>query len=81
MPDINVTITIPDAHVAEVSAATGATTKAQFQDWVRTQIKGVVKAHRVATAHEAEQIKVQAAEQARTDAMQAAEASDDVTLS
>jgi hypothetical protein len=81
MADITVTITIPDASVAEVSAATGASTRTQFQDWVRTQVKAEVKAYRVSQAHATEKAKVAVVEEAKRAALQAAEDSADVTLS
>ena len=36
MADITISITIPDANVAEVSEALGVSTKAEFEGWVKT---------------------------------------------
>ena len=69
MADITVDIIIPDANVAEVSAATGATTKAQFQDWVRDRVKEAVRAKRLAEAEAIETAKVQAAQDAKETAV------------
>lgn len=83
MADITVDIVIPDAHVAEVSAATGATTKAQFQQWVRDRVIEAVRAKRGEETLQLEIAKVKAAEDAQEAAVQAAiDAVDtDITLS
>ncbi len=81
MADVEVTITIPDAHVARVSAATGATTKAQFQNWVRSKVKRAVVSYETQIASEAENEKIRAAETARTTAVDAAvAAAEEITL-
>ena len=72
MADIEVTITIPDALVSRVSAATGATTTAQYQNWVRDSVKKAVVAHEAAEASEAEEAKVATAEAAKLTAVDAA---------
>lgn len=62
MADISINITIPDANVAEVSEALGVSTKAQFENWVKTAIKNEVKTHRRNQVEATEQAKVFAAE-------------------
>lgn len=62
MADVTVTITIPTALVARVSAATNCTTKAQFQDWVRAKIKEHVISYEGQQASIAAKAAVKAAE-------------------
>jgi hypothetical protein len=39
MPDITISVTIPNDLVQRVGAATGATTKAEMETWVKQKIK------------------------------------------
>jgi CO dehydrogenase/acetyl-CoA synthase beta subunit len=39
MPDITISVTIPNDLVQRVSTATGATTKEQMEAWVKQKIK------------------------------------------
>ena len=72
MADITVDIVIPDANVAEVSQALNVSTKAEFQDWVRTQVKQQVKVYRQRQVEEVEQVKVRTAEEAKETAIDTA---------
>ncbi len=80
MPDINVTITIPDALVARVSAATGASTKAEFEGWVRDRVKETVVSYETEQAIQAEDAKVEAAEADKQAAVEAAESTADTEI-
>lgn len=52
MPDITVSITVPEAHVDRVGAATASTTKAELETWIKNKIKNEV------IAYEAEQARL-----------------------
>lgn len=70
---INVTIDIPDEAVSELSAATGASNKAEFETWVQERLKATVRAYRRKQTEVTETAKVRAAQDALEVAVQAAE--------
>lgn len=72
MADVTLTITIPDAHVARVGAALGVSTKAQFEAWVRDEVKSRVISYEARQAEEAAKASVQTAVDAQQAAVDAA---------
>lgn len=53
MPDITISVTIPEQHQARVSAATTATNKAELEAWVKAKIKAEVVQYEADQAKEA----------------------------
>lgn len=82
MADVVITVTIPDALVTRVGSALGVSTKAEFQDWVRTRVKQEVLQYEMNVANATEQAKVDTARQALITAVDEAQtkAETEITL-
>ena len=82
MADINITITIPEALAPRIQQALGVSTKAQFEAWVKTQVKNEVVSYESQEAYRAKEADVVTAKQAQTNASQQAvnQAESDIVL-
>lgn len=73
MADINISITIPEALVPRIGEALGVSTKAEFETWVKDEVKRRVVAYEADKAFKAEDVKVKLAEEARRQASEDAD--------